>query len=63
MPEIIAGFQTALEGHEQLQLKGVSRCLLEMILVIRVCSAGLACRRRIFNTTVRNMEKVCDMKH
>lgn len=63
MPEIFAHFQTALEGHEQLQLKGVSWCLLEILLIIRVCSAGLACRRSIFNTMVRNVEKICDMKH
>lgn len=36
MPEIIAGSQTSLEGHEQLQLEGVSWCLLEIILVIGV---------------------------
>lgn len=63
MPEIIACFYTAPEGHDQLQLKGVSQYLLEIILIVTVCSAGLACRRRIFNTTVRNVEKVRDMKH
>lgn len=36
MPEIIAGSQASLEGHEQLQLEGVSWCLLEIILIIRV---------------------------
>lgn len=63
MPEIIACFHTAPEGHEQLQLKGVCQYLLEMILIVMVCSAGLACRRGIFNITVRNVKKERDMKH